>query len=749
MEEEEELFLNARFSKINDKNTNPLSSPCFHYNYSKILCPYRTEIFRASKTENDRVKSLVSRATKNEESSPSSNKTIKDTCQVTQKVQKVIIDTDIGTDCDDVLALLMALRMREEVEIVGVTTNYYPTKLRALIAETIIKASGQNIPVISGCDYVCGTHRSCFLFGNEGRGISLEKGRRERLWKEGYERNFRACNFIYQALQRNPGQIAIVSIGMATNLAILGRIHPDWDKFARHVVIMQGGSFVTTKARNADRIKEIALPKSFTAAKDWARWTPKSKSPCRPVILFPNHNVSGDTLASCLFYKNTTRCPVYVIPHYITAEHWLSKSGAIESLYRMGEKTFEIEAELNVSERGCLEELSDGTNFDREFLSRVDKKNGVVLVMCGTFNPPHQGHLRVLLEAKRVLGDRYSGAIVSLAGDKYAMCKTPDKYVMSFYHRKSLLVAMAKDLGIEHFHISSAEMDVRKLFYVHTIQHFQVLAPEVEFRFCCGTDHGNAILTNSSVKHFWNKSPKPFRVMIVSRESSSKIKPLVDSSKWASWTKICSDAVTILKNQDETCTSMSSTRFRDELNSANLKTVKRALELHLTGTARHYFMRHLFRLLCPSSCCIEEEDDDDDTKTKKENDSENLGNVSGVHVFHWLKRRGYIGQCPHDPLTLYEALYVDPDRDVLNEHNEDDRKKFVPGRSCVRYVRGSIVCHEWAGFMTFVPDPNHGNHYLALENAIVSSSKQTPFVHWLESILVPPEEEEEIPLTMR
>ena len=57
------------------------------------------------------------------------------------------------------------------------------------------------------------------------------------------------------------------------------------------------------------------------------------------------------------------------------------------------------------------------------------------------------------------------------------------------------------------------------------------------------------------------------------------------------------------------------------------------------------------------------------------------------------------------------------------------------------------MCHEWAGFMTFVPDPNHGNHYLALENAIVSSSKQTPFVHWLESILVPPEEEEEIPLT--
>ena len=99
------------------------------------------------------------------------------------------------------------------------------------------------------------------------------------------------------------------------------------------------------------------------------------------VVLFPNHNVSGDTLASSLFYKQTTCCPVFVIPHYITAEHWLSKSGAVESLYRMGEKTVEIEAKLNSSERVCLEESSDGTNSDRDFLSRIKKKNGVVLVM--------------------------------------------------------------------------------------------------------------------------------------------------------------------------------------------------------------------------------------------------------------------------------------------------------------------------------------------------------------------------------
>ena len=162
MEDGQELFVNAKYHKERKENTNPLSSPCFDYKYSKIACPYRTEFFHSSKTENDVVKSLVSRATEKDEktSQQTASKTEEDekTSQQSSKKarKKIIIDTDIGTDCDDVLALLMALRMKD-VEIIGVTTNYYPTKLRALVAETMIKASGQNIPVIPGCDYVCGT----------------------------------------------------------------------------------------------------------------------------------------------------------------------------------------------------------------------------------------------------------------------------------------------------------------------------------------------------------------------------------------------------------------------------------------------------------------------------------------------------------------------------------------------------------------------------------------------------------------
>jgi hypothetical protein len=41
----------------------------------------------------------------------------------------------------------------------------------------------------------------------------------------------------------------------------------------------------------------------------------------RPVHLFPNHNSSGDTLGFVFMMR--LQCPISVIPHYITAQHWL------------------------------------------------------------------------------------------------------------------------------------------------------------------------------------------------------------------------------------------------------------------------------------------------------------------------------------------------------------------------------------------------------------------------------------------
>ena len=85
-------------------------------------------------------------------------------------------------------------------------------------------------------------------------------------------------------------------------------------------------------------------------------------------------------------------------------------------------------------------------------------------------------------------------------------------------------------------------------------------------------------------------------------------------------------------------------------------------------------------------------------KAKNENDIKNPKTVEGavgLLMHEWFKRRHQNGQCPHDPLTINEAVYDGDDSPII-------------------YARGWIILHEWAAFSTFIPS-NHGPHYLGIK----------------------------------
>ena len=64
--------------------------------------------------------------------------------------QKVILDTDIGDDIDDAYALALVLTS-PELKLLGVTTAWGNTGLRAQLVEGLLCESGQqNIPVFIG-----------------------------------------------------------------------------------------------------------------------------------------------------------------------------------------------------------------------------------------------------------------------------------------------------------------------------------------------------------------------------------------------------------------------------------------------------------------------------------------------------------------------------------------------------------------------------------------------------------------------
>ena len=213
---------------------------------------------------------------------------------------QIILDTDIGTDIDDVLALLTALHMpSEHVELLGITTNYHPTRLRQGVAKAVVAAAAAagaeaqpperedaqgerlrrakvlgtvaarmaQIPIIAGSSQLCGTHRTLFHHGNEGEGLSWSPEEKLAAWEsaEGLE----AAEYIYETCSKAPGEVSIVMTGMATNVAMAAEMHPDFGDSVGHICMMSGGSFVTKSAASGRRSK-IGTYRSGAEAAAWS-----------------------------------------------------------------------------------------------------------------------------------------------------------------------------------------------------------------------------------------------------------------------------------------------------------------------------------------------------------------------------------------------------------------------------------------------------------------------------------------------
>ena len=89
----------------------------------------------------------------------------------------IILDTDIGTDVDDAMALALALAS-PELEIVGITVVHGDAPLRARIARKLLEFAGRTeIPVVAGLSLPLAMplpenfHWMPRLRGHEGRGL--------------------------------------------------------------------------------------------------------------------------------------------------------------------------------------------------------------------------------------------------------------------------------------------------------------------------------------------------------------------------------------------------------------------------------------------------------------------------------------------------------------------------------------------------------------------------------------------------
>lgn len=151
----------------------------------------------------------------------------------TRAPTRLIFDTDIGTDIDDVLALVFALR-RPELEVCAITTSRGEVSQRAAIVSRLLQVLGRtDVP---------------FAPGSPTRldGSTLRDKPVDQFPFAGSEadRPRAACAEAQELLRRvivaHPGEVWLVIVGPMTNAAILIRDRPELARKLKGIVCMGG-----------------------------------------------------------------------------------------------------------------------------------------------------------------------------------------------------------------------------------------------------------------------------------------------------------------------------------------------------------------------------------------------------------------------------------------------------------------------------------------------------------------------------
>jgi purine nucleosidase len=190
----------------------------------------------------------------------------------TQSPEKIIIDTDIGTDIDDAFAVALALRS-PEFKILGITTASGDTRARAKILDRMLGEVGrEDIPVAVGTDTTLPY------------GATVDQARYGETSHFARATHPMAVDFFAEQIRQHPGEITLVAIGPLTNVGALIDAHPETFTKLKRVVIMGG----------------------------WIKPLRPDYGNGAPVGPLPEYNILGDIHAAQKLFRSGI--PLYVMP---------------------------------------------------------------------------------------------------------------------------------------------------------------------------------------------------------------------------------------------------------------------------------------------------------------------------------------------------------------------------------------------------------------------------------------------------
>jgi purine nucleosidase len=164
------------------------------------------------------------------------------------ELQRMILDTDIGTDVDDAMAVALSM-FSPEIQVEGITTVYGDVKLRSQMVRRILQMGGrEDIRIYPGIAQPLLRNREVWWLGHEGEGILHLDERDEALTFE----DKHAVDFIIDTVMNNPGEITIVPIGPLTNIAAALIREPKVAQNVKEIILMGGVARIGSNASELD-----------------------------------------------------------------------------------------------------------------------------------------------------------------------------------------------------------------------------------------------------------------------------------------------------------------------------------------------------------------------------------------------------------------------------------------------------------------------------------------------------------------
>jgi len=169
--------------------------------------------------------------------------------------QQVVLDTDIGDDIDDAFALALLLQS-PEVNLLGVTTAYGDTELRAELVDRLLGSiEKRNLPVVPGVPTAQQNNFSQAAYARSKtpywgpdcpRAVSIMISNQDLAhWDRIAEQKKKddAAGFLLDQIRANAYRLTLIAIGPLNNIQAAIERDPATFRKLNHVVIMGGSIY--------------------------------------------------------------------------------------------------------------------------------------------------------------------------------------------------------------------------------------------------------------------------------------------------------------------------------------------------------------------------------------------------------------------------------------------------------------------------------------------------------------------------